>query len=142
MTGCGLSAGSAIPDHRDRAGAFQCCRSAAVDNYRQVDDLSRRLDGVERLKGGDDNSSLLFSVSGVAERMTEGAADEDGSGRSDLLRVLSDYGDANGCNPCLFNHSLDQSHGLIADASGWREEHQIDILLGQSLGDLKRGAFR
>ncbi len=104
-------------------------------------DLSRRADRVKRLQGFQDHGALLPGVARFAQRVAEGPFDEDGARRLHLLTVLANDRHPDGGDPGLFDRSLDQSHGLIADASGGGQQDQVDAVPAEPVRDLPgRGA--
>ena len=107
---------------------------------RQVDDLTRFPDPVDRFQSLDQDGALLSDIIRFAQGVTERPLEEDGSGRLNLFRVFADNRDAHGGDALVFDLSLDQSHGLIADTSGGGQQDQINLVFLEFAGDL-RAAF-
>jgi len=103
---------------------------------RQVNDLPRSGDTVQGLERLQDDRTLLPDIARFTERVTEGPLYEDGARRLHFFGELTHNRDPDGGNPDFFDLSLDQSHGLIADPSGGRQQNDIDPVLSQLLCNL------
>ena len=68
--------------------------------------------------------------------MTKRPAQVYGPGRSNSLGIGSDDGYPYGGNAPLFNFPLNQSHGLVAQASSRCQENTIDLILNQTVRHL------
>ena len=77
---------------------------------------------------------IIEIAKGVAERML----DIQSSGRLHHLGDLPDERERYGCQSGLIEHALDQSHGLIADRSGGRQEDQVGVISLEFFGDFRR----
>ena len=104
----------------------------------QVDDgprLADRVEGTERLQ---DHGALLPDMTGFAKRVTEGPFQENGTGWPDLFGVIAHDRNADSRDTGLLDGSLDQPHGLVAEASGWRQQDHVHPVPSQGLGNLRR----
>ena len=108
---------------------------------RQVDNLARFPDGFDGFEGLEQNGALLGQIARFAQGMAEGPFEEDGAGRLDFFRVVPNDGDAHRRNALSFDFSLDQPHGLIADASGRGQQHQIDLVFLELAGNFRGARF-
>ena len=95
---------------------------------RQINDLTRSGDPVKRFKGFKNNSPLLLYIARLAQRMTKGPLQIDAARRLYLFCVFTNDCYPNGGDACFFDLSLDQSHGLIADASSRGEQNDINLV--------------
>ena len=102
----------------------------------QVDNLSRGGDGVKGLEGFQNNSTLLLHIPRFAERVTKRPFQVNTAWWLYLFRVLTNDRYPHGGDSSFFDLSLYQSHGLIADASGWSQQDYIDLVLPEFLYDL------
>jgi len=82
---------------------------------------------------------LLLDVARLTERVTEGPLDVDGSWRLYLFRVFTHDRYPDSRDAGFFDLSLDQSHGLVADASGRGQQNHVNALLVEFFGDLSGG---
>jgi len=96
---------------------------------RQINNLTRRGDAVERSESFQNNCSLLLDIAWLTQRMTKRPLQVDAAWRLNLFCELANDGDANGGDTGFFDFSLDQSHGLIADASSRGEQNHVDMIL-------------
>ncbi len=83
----------------------------------QIDYFSWVGDGVKGSEGFQNNCTLLLHIPRFAERVTKRPLQVNAAWRLNLLRVLTYDRYSHGGDASFFNLSLDQSHGLIADAS-------------------------
>ncbi len=97
---------------------------------REVAKLAR-LRRVKELKRLVKNRELLGEIAWLAERMAEWPAQEQRPRRPDLDGNVAQNRDGHCWNPCCFNCSLDQSHGLIAETSSRREKDKVRPCAGQ-----------
>jgi len=119
------------------AGSLRVSLAAPRPTY--IDDLSRRLCGAQGLKSLVQHGGLLIGAAGLAQRVAEGPAQEDRSRRFDFLGVGSVDGDADGRNSAGFYDALDQSHGLMADASGRCQQYHVHLQFLENADNLVRG---
>ena len=96
---------------------------------RQINNLTWRGDAVERSESFQNDRTLLLSIARFTKWMAEGPLQVDAAWRLNLFCEFPNNGDANGGDTSFFNFSLDQSHGLIADASSRGEEDHVDLIL-------------
>ena len=92
----------------------------------QVNDFAWIGNAVQRFEGSEHHGALLFNIARPAERVTKRPLQVDTARRLYLLCVFTNDCYPNGGNAGFFDLSLDQSHGLIADASGRGEQNGID----------------
>jgi hypothetical protein len=104
----------------------------------QVDDFTRRCNNIKGVQGFEDHGPLLQDVPRFTERMSEWPAQEHGSRRTYLLGEFPYDRYADGGNTGFFDLSLDQPHGLIADASGRRQQDHVDVVPVESFHHLLR----
>ena len=86
-------------------------------------DFSRLPNGVKRLQRLEQDRPLLADIARLTDGMTEGPMDKYAPRRAHLLGIFAHDGDADGGDAGCFDDSLNQSHGLIANPSGWRQEN-------------------
>ena len=84
---------------------------------------------------------MLRNVARFTEGMAEGPFEKNAAGWADLRGVVADDGDADGGDAGSFDFPLDQSYGLIADASGRGEQDQVDFVGAELAGDLAGTPF-
>jgi hypothetical protein len=104
----------------------------------KIDDFSRRRDPVKCPECFEQHSPLLQDVPRLPERVAERPAQEDGAWRSNLLGEFSHDRYADGGDAGFLDLSLDQPHGLIADASGRSQQDQVDMVLAELFRHLLR----
>jgi hypothetical protein len=95
--------------------------------------------GYRRVEHGNQHLALGLVIANGAKGEAKGMADiECARGHDDRgdLQVLCDRQRA---EPSVVERPLKQSHGLLADWSGWSEQDQISLVGEQALGD--GGAF-
>lgn len=102
----------------------------------QVNDTAWNGDGVEGTQGLDNHGALLTDVSGFTQRVTEWPAQEYGAGRLHLLGIFTHDRYPDGGDAGFLDLSLDQSNGLIADASGRGQQDDINPVLLELFHDL------
>ena len=95
---------------------------------RKVDNGARGLDGIQGIEGALQDGGMLGRFERLAQGVAEGPAHKDGTGRLDLFRIVPHDGYADGGDTSLFDGSLNQSHGLIADPSARNEQHGIHLI--------------
>jgi hypothetical protein len=78
------------------------------------------------------DSTLLSTMTWLAQRVAEGPLEEDRPGWFNLFGVLSDNGDSDGGYAHSLDTPLDQSHGLIADSSTGYQQYIVNPGLLQS----------
>jgi len=74
-------------------------------------------------------SGLLIDVARCSQGVAERPGQDHRARRPDLFGVGSVDGNADGCDAAGFDHALNQSHGLMADASGWCQQDRIHVHL-------------
>ena len=95
---------------------------------RQINNLTRSGHAVQGFEGFEHHGALLFSIARLAQRVTKRPLQVDTARRLYLFCVLSNDCYPNGGDACFFDLSLDQPHGLIADASSRGEQNDIDLV--------------
>ena len=105
---------------------------------RQINNLSRSRGRIKHPEGFENHRPLLLDVARLTERVTEGPLDVDGSRRLHLFRIFTHDRHPDSRDAGFFNLSLDQSHGLVADASGRGQQDHVDGLLPELFDDLSR----
>ena len=94
-----------------------------------IENRARLGDAVKRLEGHVENGRLLPDVARFAQGVPERPVQKNGTRRLDALRIGPVDGYADGRDAVAFDGSLDQSHGLMADASGRRQQHYVHMIL-------------
>jgi len=94
----------------------------------QIDNRTGRSDGIEGLQGFQDDGALLPDVPRFAQRVAKWPTQEHGAWRPYFFSEFPHDRYADGGNAGFFNLSLDQSHGLIADASGGGQQDDVDLI--------------
>jgi hypothetical protein len=107
---------------------------ARVADARSIHRLGRGQEGVE-------NRTLGARVSNRTERQAERVGHEDRPRRLHDRRDLDDLRDRDGAQPGFVEHTLDQSHGLLADRSSGSEQDQVDAVRCEPGGDCWSGLF-
>ena len=79
---------------------------------------------------------MLLEVARFTERMAEGPLDVNGSWRLYLFGVFTHDRYPDSRDASFFDLSLDQSHGLVADASGRGQQDHINGVLAEFFDDL------
>lgn len=74
-------------------------------------------------------AELLHAIAWLTERMPKGPLQMYGPWWAYLLSDLAQPNHTDRCNPSGLNHTCDQSDGLVANTSGRREQHGINLLL-------------
>ena len=105
---------------------------------RQINNLPRSRGRIKHFEGFEDHRSLLPGVARLAERVAERPLDVDGSRRIHFFGIFPHDRHPDSRDAGFFNLSLDQSHGLVADASGWGQQHHVYFLLPELCDDLLR----
>ena len=95
----------------------------------QINNLTRSGHAVQGFERFEHHGALLLYIARLAQRMTKGPLQVDAARRLYLFCVFTNDCYSNGGDACFFDLSLDQSHGLIADASGRGEQNDIDIVM-------------
>ncbi len=95
------------------------------------------IDFVKRLEGPVQHGSLLVAVSGFTQGMSEGPTQIDRPRWFYFFGILAHDGDADGGDAGLLNRPLNQSDGLIADASGWCQKDGIHAVFKEHAGNLR-----
>ena len=103
---------------------------------RQVEDRARLLDRIQCPQCFRQDHPLLSFVERLSERMSEGPSEKNGPRRFDLLRIIPYDRNADRREPLLLDLPLYQSHGLVADASPWYKQDDIDFVALQPPCDL------
>ena len=70
--------------------------------------------------------------------MTHGKSGIQRPGRPDFLGDLAGQRDGYGGNSFLFDDALNQSHGLIAQASARRKDDNVNAIFFQGRGNFRR----
>ncbi len=83
----------------------------------QINNSAGGGNGVKLVEAVTHNLALLSLMVWFPEGMAEGPAQKNGARRFYLLAVFSDDTDTDGGDTGLLNNPLNQSHGLVADAS-------------------------
>ena len=96
---------------------------------RQINNLTRSGNAVQGFEGFEHHDALLLNIARLAQRVTKRPLQVDAARRLYLFCVLTNDCYPNGGDAGFFDFSLDQSHGLIADASGRGEQNDIDIVM-------------
>ena len=96
---------------------------------RQINNLPRRSRRIEHPEGLEYNRPLLPDVARFAERMAEGPLDVDGARRLHFFGIFPHDRYPDGRDAGFFDLSLDQSHGLVADASGRGQQDHVNFVL-------------
>ncbi len=99
--------------------------------------MPRLIDFVKRLEGPVQYGRLLVPVAGFPQGVPEGPAQKNGSRRFYFFGVLAHDGDADGGDAGLLNRPLDQSDGLIADASGRGQKDGVHAIFKEHAGNLR-----
>ncbi len=81
---------------------------------------------------------MLPDVARFAERVAEGPLDVDGARRLHFFGIFPHDRYPDSRDAGFFDLSLDQSHGLVADASGRGQQDHVDGLLPEFIDDLSR----
>ena len=102
-----------------------------------VVDRSRRIDLIKGFKGLAQHGGLLVHIAGFAQGVPKRPVQKDRPWRFDLFGVFPDDGDADGGYTVCFDDPLNQPDGLIADASGRREQNGIHPVLFEHGGHLR-----
>ena len=100
-------------------------------------DLAGLVQGLKITEQQAQQLQLAEALMGKGEGMAQGKAGVDRAGRLDLLADAAREGHRDGGDAGRFDDALDQSHGLIAQASGRGEDdgiHPILIKLVRHLG--------
>jgi len=95
----------------------------------QINNLAWAGDAVQGFEGFEHHGALLLNIARLAQRMTKGPLQVDATRRLYLFCVLTNDCYPNGGDACFFDLSLDQSHGLIADASSRGEQNDINLVV-------------
>ena len=74
---------------------------------------------------------LAKTLPGKSQGVPQGEAGIDSPGRLDFAADLQGEGNGDGGNPIGLKGALDQSHGLVAQASARRQNCQIDTIAFQ-----------
>lgn len=83
---------------------------------------------------------LPKALVGEGERVAQRKAGENGPGRFDFTADAPGEGHGDGGDAGRFDDALDQSDGLVADASGEGQQRQVHLVLLELPGHLGRGA--
>lgn len=110
--------------------------SVPSPNIPRLDDSPWVFDGLESLERLEQDGPLLIRVKGLPQRVAEGITEGEGPRGSDPLCDLFLERDTYGGNAPGLNRSLDQAHGLVAQASGRREKNGLDPLPKEAFGNL------
>lgn len=86
------------------------------------------------------HGGLLGNIERLSEWMPKGQGQINRSRRPDSLGIVSDDGYPYGWNASSFNFPLNQSNGLVAQASARCQENGIDLILYNTGSDF-RGIF-
>jgi hypothetical protein len=90
------------------------------------------------MDGGEQNAALQWLISDLAEREAEPERHLEPSRRQHERGHLRQTGhDYRGQSP-LLEYPCNQSHGLVACGSDGREDHAVDVVLEEHVGD-RRG---
>ena len=81
---------------------------------------------------------MLPGIARFTERVTEGPLKVNGARRLNLFCIFTYDRHPDGRDAGFLNLSLDQSHGLVADASGRGQQNHIDDLLSEFFNDFSR----
>ena len=100
------------------------------------------LDCIERTQRVVDDAELLCAIERLAKWVAKRPFQMERAWRAHLLGNLFQTDNADSRNPGGLDCASDQSHGLVADASGRREQHRIDLLLLELVGNLRRCALQ
>ena len=96
---------------------------------RQINNLPRSRRRIKHPEGLENHGSLLLDVARFTERMAERPLDINGPWRLDLFSVFTHDRYPDSRDAGSFNLSLDQSHGLVADASGRGQQDHVNRVL-------------
>ena len=96
---------------------------------RQINNLPRSSSRIKHPEGLQNHSPLLLDITRLTERMSKRPLDVNGPWRPHLFCVFAHdrYPDCRDAG--FFNLSLDQSHGLVADASGGGQQDHVNFVL-------------
>lgn len=93
------------------------------------DDGARLIDGGDRFQEQAQQLQLTKALVGEGEGVAEGESGENRPGRFDFAADAPGEGDGDGGDAGRLNDALDQSDGLVADASGGCQQHQVHVVL-------------
>ncbi len=94
-----------------------------------IGDRSRPINFIKSFKGLAQHSCLLIYIAGLTQGVPKRPAQKDRSRRFYFFGVFPNNGDADGGYTDCFDDPLNQSDGLIANASGRREQNGIHPVL-------------
>jgi len=96
---------------------------------RQINNLPRSSSRIKHPEGLENHGPLLLDIARLTERMPKRPLDVNGPWRLYLFCVFTydRYPDSRDAG--FFNLSLDQSHGLVADASGRGQQDHVNFVL-------------
>ena len=103
-----------------------------------IDNRAGRANIAEGMQRIVDHAALLNALTRLAIRVAKGPSEVNRTRRPNFLGDLAQPDDADSGNPSRLNRTCDQSNGLVADSSGWAEQHRIDSLLPQLRCNLGR----
>jgi len=104
-----------------------------------INDLSRRFNGAQRLKSFIQHGGLLIDAAGLTQRVAKGPAQIDRSRRFDFFGIGPVDGNADRRNSTGFYDTLNQSHGLMTDASGRCQQYHVHFQFLENSDNLERG---
>ncbi len=93
----------------------------------QINDRAGGANGVKMFQRVKHNPALLRRVKGFSHWMSKGPAQKDAARWLHFFCIIPDDGDTDGGDTSLFNNTLDQSHGLIADSSAGCQQGDVDL---------------
>lgn len=96
---------------------------------RQINNLPRSSSRIKHPEGLENHGPLLLDIARLTERVSKRPLDVNGPWRLHLFCVFAHdrYPDCRDAG--FFNLSLDQSHGLVADASGGGQQDHVNFVL-------------
>ena len=96
---------------------------------RQINNLPRSSSRIKHPEGLENHGPLLLDIARLTERVSKRPLDVNGPWRLHLFCVFTHdrYPDCRDAG--FFNLSLDQSHGLVADASGGGQQDHVNFVL-------------
>lgn len=87
------------------------------------------IDGFHQVQEDSNNLLLSECLARVRQGVSHGETGVKGSWRKNLFGDVRRQGYGYGWDAEIFNGTLDQSHGLIADASGGGEDYDVYLIV-------------
>ena len=106
-----------------------------------VTDHGKRID-FQQLKSFFQNFCLFDLVKGIPQGISKRLINKENARRFNLFRDFHEQGNRCCWNAGFFDHTLDQSNGLIADRSDWSQQDRIDLVIPNLFQNLRSCVFQ